>query len=77
VKILNLDFGKECADRKTLVKQAFIRIKEKVTKNDKEEFEEIMKGAELISLERAQARRKLGKQDHMQCRYGSRVGARM
>ncbi len=27
VKILNIDFGKECADRKTLVKEAVSRIK--------------------------------------------------
>jgi hypothetical protein len=44
VKILNLDFGKECADRKTLVKEAISRIKEKATENDKEECDRIMKG---------------------------------
>jgi hypothetical protein len=34
MKILNLDFGRECADRKTLVKEAISRIKEKITEND-------------------------------------------
>jgi hypothetical protein len=38
VKILNLDFGKECVDGKTLVKEAVSQIKEKVTESDKEEF---------------------------------------
>ncbi len=38
VKILNVDFGKECADRKTLVKEAVSRIKEIVTENDKQDL---------------------------------------
>ncbi len=50
VKILNLDFGKECVDRKTLVKEAVSRIKEKVTENDIVEFEKIMKGARIDIL---------------------------
>ncbi len=37
VKILNLDFGKECADRKILVKEAVSRIKKKVSENKKED----------------------------------------
>ncbi len=45
VKILNVDLGKECNDIKTLVKEAVSRIKEMVTKNDKQEFDEIMGGA--------------------------------
>jgi hypothetical protein len=50
VKILNLDFGKECADRKILVKEAVSRIKEKVTENDKDDFEKIMTGARVDIL---------------------------
>ncbi len=50
VNILNLDFGKECVDRKTLVREAVSRIKEKVTKNDIAEFEKIMKGARIDIL---------------------------
>jgi hypothetical protein len=50
VKILNLDFGKECVDRKTLVREAVSRIKEKVTKNDIAKFEKIMKGARIDIL---------------------------
>jgi hypothetical protein len=50
VKILNLDFGKECADRKTLVKEAISRIKEKATVNDKEECDRIMKGVRIDIL---------------------------
>jgi hypothetical protein len=37
VKILNLDFGKECEDRKTLIKEAVSPIKEKVTENNRED----------------------------------------
>jgi hypothetical protein len=50
MKILNLDFGKECADRKTLVKEAISRKKEKVTENDKEECDRIMKGVRISIL---------------------------
>jgi hypothetical protein len=39
LKILNLDHGRECADRMTLVTEAISRIKEKVAGNDKEECE--------------------------------------
>jgi hypothetical protein len=53
VKILNLDFGKECVDRRTLVKEAFSRLKGKVVENDKEEFDKIMEGSRLTSWERA------------------------
>jgi hypothetical protein len=50
MKILNLDFGSECADRKTLVKVAISRIKEKVTENDKQECDRIMKGVRISIL---------------------------
>jgi hypothetical protein len=50
VKVLNLDFGKECADGKTLVKEAVSRIKEKVAESDKEDFDKIMKGARIDIL---------------------------
>jgi hypothetical protein len=50
VKILNLDFGKECAERKTLVNEAISLIKEKVMENDNEDFDKIMKGARIYIL---------------------------
>jgi hypothetical protein len=50
VKILNLDFERECADRKTLVKEAISRIKEKVTGNDKEECDMVMRGVRVDIL---------------------------
>jgi hypothetical protein len=50
LKILNLDFGKECADRTTLVTEAISRIKEKVTGKDKEECDRIMKGVRIDTL---------------------------
>jgi hypothetical protein len=61
VKILNVDFGKECADRKTLVKEAVSRIKEMVTKNDKQEFDEIMRGATVEVLGRSTSMKETGK----------------
>jgi hypothetical protein len=61
VKILNVDFGKECADRKTLVKEAVSRIKEMVTKNDKQEFDEIMRGAIVEVLGRSMSMKESGK----------------
>jgi hypothetical protein len=60
VKILNLDFGKEYADRKTLVKEAASRIKEKVTENDKDEFEKIMKGARIDILGKSTSTKEIG-----------------
>jgi hypothetical protein len=50
VKILNLDFGKEFADRKTMVKEAASLFWKKVTDNDKEEFGKILKGARIDIL---------------------------
>jgi hypothetical protein len=44
MKILNLDFGRECADRKTLVKEAISKIKDKNVGTDREEFDRIMRG---------------------------------
>jgi hypothetical protein len=61
VKILNLDFGKECADRKTLVKEAASLIKEKVTANDKDEFDKIMKGARIDILGKSTSMKEVGK----------------
>jgi hypothetical protein len=57
IKVLNLDFGKECADRRTLVKEAISRIKEKATGNDKEELDRIMKGARVDILGRSTSRK--------------------
>jgi DNA repair exonuclease SbcCD ATPase subunit len=50
LKILNLDFGRECGDRKTLVTEAISKIREKVTENDKEECDRIMKGVRIDIL---------------------------
>jgi hypothetical protein len=61
VKILNLDFGKECADGKTLVKEAVSRIKEKVMESDKDEFEKIMKGARIDILGKSTSMKEIGK----------------
>jgi hypothetical protein len=61
VKILNVDFGKECVDRKTLVKEAVSRIRVMVTKNDKKEFDEIMKGATVDILGRSTSIKETGK----------------
>jgi hypothetical protein len=61
VKVLNLDFGKECTDRRTLVKEAISRIKEKLTVNDKEEFDRIMKGARVDILGKNTSTKESGK----------------
>ncbi len=61
VKILNLDFEKECADGKTLVKEAVSRINEKVAESDKEEFEKIMKGARIDILGKSTSTKEIGK----------------
>jgi DNA repair exonuclease SbcCD ATPase subunit len=61
VKILNVDMGKECNDRKTMIKEAVSRIKEKVTKNDKQEFDEIMRGATVEVLGRSTTTKEVGK----------------
>jgi hypothetical protein len=61
VKILNLDFGKECADRKTLVKEAVSLIWKKVTDSDKEEFGKILKGARIDILGKSTSTKEIGK----------------
>jgi hypothetical protein len=61
VKILNVDLGKECTDRRTLVKEAVSRIKEMVTKDDKQEFDEIMRGATVEVLGRSTTMKEVGK----------------
>jgi hypothetical protein len=60
LKIINLDFGKECADRKTLVTVAFSRIKEKVTDKDKEECERILKGVRIDILGKSTTTKVIG-----------------
>jgi hypothetical protein len=60
VKILNVDLGKECTDRKTLVKDAVDRIKEKVTKRDEQEFAEIMRGATVEVLGKSTTEKRIG-----------------
>jgi hypothetical protein len=61
VKILNLDFGKEYVDGKTLVKEAVSRIRDKVMESDKEEFEKIMKGARIDILGKSTSMKERGK----------------
>jgi hypothetical protein len=43
LKMINLDFGSFCTDRKTLVRETVSRIKERIEGNDKAEFDRIMK----------------------------------
>jgi hypothetical protein len=61
VKVLNLDFGKECADKRTMVREAVNRIKEKVTGNVKEELDRIMKGVRVDVMGRSTSREEIGK----------------
>jgi hypothetical protein len=61
VKILNLDFGKECADRKALVKDAVGRIWERVVESDREEFGKILKGARIDILGKSTVMKEVGK----------------
>ncbi len=61
VKILNLDSGKEFAARKTLAKEAVSVLKEKLTENNKEEFEKIMKGARIDMLGESMIMKEIGK----------------
>jgi hypothetical protein len=62
VKILNVDLGKECTDRKTLVKDAVDRIKEMVTKRDEQEFAEIMRGATVEVLGKSTTEKRIGEE---------------
>ncbi len=50
MKILNLDFGRQCTDKRTLVKDAISKIKEKLVDSKKEEFDRIMKGTRVDIL---------------------------
>jgi hypothetical protein len=50
MKILNLDFGRECNERTTLVEEAIRLLQEKVGKQDREEFGRIMKGTRVSIL---------------------------
>jgi hypothetical protein len=61
VKVLNLDFGKECVDRRTMVREAVNRIKEKATGNDKEELDRIMKGVRVDIMGRSTSKKEVGK----------------
>jgi beta-glucosidase-like glycosyl hydrolase len=61
LKIVNLDFGRECVDKRTLVKEAISRIKEKVSANDKEECERIMKGIRVDILGKSTSMKETGK----------------
>jgi hypothetical protein len=60
VKILNVDLGKECTDRKTLVREAVGRIKEMVKKSDEQEFSEIMRGATVDVLGKCTTEKRMG-----------------
>ncbi len=61
VKVLNLDFGKECVDRRAMVREAVCRIKEKVTGNDKEELDRLMQGVRVDIMGRSTCKKKTGK----------------
>ncbi len=61
VKILNLDFGKECVDRTTMVKEAASLLRKKVTDGDKEEFGKILKGARIDILGKRTSTKEVGK----------------
>jgi hypothetical protein len=61
LKIVNLDFGRECVDKRTLVKEAISRIKEKVSANNKEECERIMKGIRVDILGKSTSMKETGK----------------
>ncbi len=61
VKILNSDFGKKCADGKTLIKDAVSRIKEKIMAHDKKEFEKIMEGARVDILGKGMSAKDFGR----------------
>jgi chromosome segregation ATPase len=61
VKVLNLDFGKECTDRRTMVREAIKRIKAKATGNDKEELDRIMKGVRVDIMGRSTSKKETGK----------------
>ena len=50
IKILNLDFGRECNERKTVVEEAVRKLQEKVSVHDREEFERIMRGTKVSVL---------------------------
>jgi hypothetical protein len=60
LKILNVDLGKECTDRKTLIKEAVGRIKEMVKKSDEQEFAEILSGATVEVLGKCTTEKRLG-----------------
>jgi signal transduction histidine kinase len=50
MKILNMDFGRECSDRKKLVEEAIGKLRDQVGRQDKMEFERIMKGTRVSIL---------------------------
>jgi hypothetical protein len=60
VKILNVDLGKECTDRKTLIMEAVGKIKEMVKKSDEQDFVEIMKGATVEVLGKCTIEKRVG-----------------
>jgi small-conductance mechanosensitive channel len=50
MKILDLDFGRECNERKQLVKDAVKNIKGKISSQDREECDRIFKGTKVYIL---------------------------
>jgi hypothetical protein len=61
LKILNLDFGTECADRRAMIAEARSRIKGKVLESDKEEYDRIMKGTRMDILGKSTSMKETGK----------------
>jgi hypothetical protein len=56
-----LDFGRECEDRKMLVKVAISKIKENVLDRDREEVDRIMRGARVDILGKGTSSKETGK----------------
>jgi hypothetical protein len=61
MKILNLDFGRQCSNRRTLMKEAICKMKEKIAGSDKEEFDRIMKGTGVCILGKGITTKETGK----------------
>jgi hypothetical protein len=61
MKILNLDFRRECEDRKMLVKIAISKVKDKCVGTDREEVGRIMRGARVDILGKCTSPKETGK----------------
>jgi hypothetical protein len=50
MKILNLDFGRQCTDRRTMVREAISIMRERIEGNDREDFDRTVKGTRVDIL---------------------------